>query len=96
MKPFPTFDPLQKAYVCNHVFDRAFPVMLVSRPDGDWCFLCGQLHDDSAAAYKVVGIGHVLEEDSSLTEVTDLESDWEAERSEIGGKWLRTRLSPDG
>ena len=96
MKPMPLIDSHQKAYVCSHVFDRISPVMLVSRPDGDWCFLCGQLHDQSSLEYKVVGIGHVLEEDKSLTEVTDLAPDWEAERSEIGGKWMRTRVSPDG
>lgn len=85
-----------KAYVCSHVFDRAAPVMLVSRPDGDWCCLCGQLHDESGVEYKVVGIGHLLEEDKSLAAVTDLPPDWEAERRETGGKWVRTRVAPDG
>jgi hypothetical protein len=96
MKPMVTIDFHHKAYVCSHVFDGASPVMLVSRPDGDWCFLCGQLHDESGVEYKVVGIGHLLAEDKSLAELTDLPPDWEAERTEAGGNWIRTRFAPDG
>ena len=61
----------QKAYVCIHVFDGVRPVLLVTRPEGDWCLLCGENHEDDASAYRVVGIGHVLERDGSLLEVLD-------------------------
>lgn len=88
-------DPHQKAYVCTHVFDDSVPVLLVSRPEGDWCFLCGAVHSDSPSEYRVVGIGHLFDRDSTLKEVEDLPADWEAERSAPGGVWLRTRLSPD-
>ena len=50
-----------KAYVCVHVFEGARPVLLVSCPGGDWCFLCREAHQQSAADFKVVGIGHLLE-----------------------------------
>lgn len=96
MKPVSKVDGHQKAYVCNHVFDHEAPVMLVSRPDGDWCFLCGELHGESGMEYRVVGIEHLLSADKTLSEVSDLLPDWEAERSEIGGKWMRTRVAPDG
>ena len=84
----------EKAYVCLHVFDASRPVLFVSRPDGDWCFLCGAEHEDKAANYRVVGRGHLLDRDKSLNELADLPSDWEAERGSIGGAWVR-RPVPD-
>ena len=78
------------------MLDQSAPVMLVTRPDGDWCFLCGQLHEDSGSQYRVVGIGHVLDMDKSLAELDDLPENWEAERSEVDGRWIRTRIEPDG
>ena len=89
-------DPHQKTYVCTHVFYGNAPVLLVSRPDGDWCFLCGAAHDDSAAQYRVVGIGHLFEHDQTLIELENLPVDWEAERTIVGGQWLLTRVSPSG
>jgi hypothetical protein len=77
----------QKAYVCIHVFERERPVLLVTRPEGDWCFLCGEEHDEDASAYRVVGIGHVLEHDATLSEVLDLPPNWDAERSAPGAPW---------
>lgn len=88
-------DPNRKAYVCIHVFDNTRPINLVSRPDGDWCFLCGEEHDDDASQYRVVGIGHLFDRDTSLLELKDLPPDWEAERAAPGGAWLRTRCEFD-
>lgn len=85
----------QKAYVCTHVFNETAPVLLVSRPDGDWCFLCGAVHDDSAAQFRVVGISHIFAQDSTLLELGNLPIDWEAERVALGEPWLRTKLDLD-
>ena len=79
----------QKAYVCIHVFESARPVLLVTRPEGDWCLLCGDNHENDASVYRVVGIGHVLERDGSLLEVLDLEPNWDAERAALGEPWVR-------
>jgi len=38
-----------KTYVCLHVFDGVRPVFYVTRPDGDWCALCGADHPDDAS-----------------------------------------------
>lgn len=84
----------QKAYVCTHVFDNIAPVLLVSRPEGDWCFLCGAIHDDNGSAYRVVGIGHLFEGDKSLSKLRDLPADWEAERVSLESPWLRTPILP--
>ena len=82
-------DRHQKAYVCIHVFDNSRPVLLVTRPEGDWCLLCGKDHEEDASAYRVVGIGHVLDADSSIEETLDLPPDWDAERLTVGSPWIR-------
>lgn len=85
----------QKSYVCIHVFDRSRPVLLVSREDGDWCFLCGDVHPDSGEYYRVVGLGHVVEQDPLLRSVLDLLPNEEAERIAVGERWIRTNLEPE-
>ncbi len=78
-----------KSYVCVDVFEDAKPVLLVSRADDDWCFLCGGDHDDYADDkwLFVVGMGHVLERDPSLLELRALPPDVEAERESVGAPW---------
>jgi hypothetical protein len=89
------YDSHHKAYVCDHIFDRSRPILLISRPEGDWCFLCGEDHADDPSNYKVVGIGHVLDSDPSLQELGDLPADWEAERQSVDQKWIRAPFDPD-
>jgi hypothetical protein len=84
----------RKSYVCIHVFNQSRPVLLVSREDGDWCFLCGDVHPDSAEHYRVVGMGHVVEQDPSLESVMDLLPNEEVERIAVGEGWVRTNLDP--
>jgi hypothetical protein len=87
-------EPHTKAYVCNLVFDRSRPVLLVSRADGEWCFLCGDSHEDDPSAYKVVGIGHVIEADQTVVELRNLPADWEAERESFVSAWVRVPYDP--
>lgn len=81
-----------KTYVCTHVFDGSRPVLYVTRPEGDWCALCGDQHPDDASAYRVVGMGHVLNYDPSVAEVFDLLRNQEAEREAVGEPWVRTNF----
>jgi len=85
-------EPHTKSYVCTHVFSGERPVLYVTRPDGDWCFLCGGQHAEDASAYRVVGIGHVVTGDDSLRDVLDLASNDEAERDAVGGLWRRSAI----
>jgi hypothetical protein len=78
------------AYVCSHFFAHARPVLLVSHAGGNWQFLCGAVHTDEVP--RVIGINHVFEQDSTLTEVMDLPADWEAERAAADGAWTRTEV----
>jgi hypothetical protein len=84
---FTNINKHHKAYVCIEVFENKKPVLLVSRADGDWCFLCGGEHADDASSYRVVGIGHVLERDPTLELIEDLPLDWEAERLYVNAPW---------
>lgn len=80
----------RKCYVCTHVFSGLRPVLYVTRPDGDWCFLCGDEHPYDAASYRVVGMQHVVGEDPALAEVLDLAVNEEAERLTTASPWKRT------
>ena len=82
-----------KAYVCLHIFEASGPVLLVSRPDGEWCFLCGAEHEDTPDNYRVVGKGHILDRDPTLSELADLASNWEAERTSLRGAWARRPIT---
>jgi len=82
-------DPHQKSYVCTHVFAGELPVLYVTRPDGDWCFLCGDEHPKDDGSLMVVGAGHVLDNDPTLDAILDLQPNEEADRRELGGPWER-------
>jgi hypothetical protein len=84
----------QKSYVCIHVFNNERPILLVNRSDGSWCFLCGGGHEQAASNYRVVGIGHLFERDSSLLSLLDLPAEWEAERKSVQDEWVRTPAQP--
>jgi hypothetical protein len=80
-----------KAYICTHVFEGTHPVLLiVHEKDGDWSFVCGEPHQDTAESYRVVGVGHLIARDPSLNQCADLPEGWEAERSAMGQPWIRT------
>jgi hypothetical protein len=85
----------QKAYVCVRVFSGDRPVLLVTRPDGDWCFLCGDVHENDASQYRIVGIEHILERDPRLADTLDLQPEWEAERSALDQPWQRHPIADD-
>lgn len=82
----------QRTYVCTHVFKEERPVLYVTRPDGDWCFLCGDEHPDEGSEFRVVGLGHLMTRDGSLAEVLDLAPNQEAERDIVGGTWSRSEF----
>lgn len=96
MKELPAPTLHLRVFACSHVLDGHRPVLLVSRDEGDWCFLCGgDDHEQSATDFIAVGLSHVLEGDSSLAEVMDLEPGWEAERQDLVSPWARSEYHPN-
>ena len=84
-----------RVFVCIHVFEETKPILLVSREDGAWCFLCGEIHPQDKAFYRAVGLGHILSRHPDLKILRDVGPDEEAERSAPGQPWLRSPLSPE-
>lgn len=80
--------PELAAYICEHVFKRTHPVLLVAHDDGDWQFLCGGGHP-AGERPRVVGLNHIIDDDPSIREILDLPVDWEAERDSPEGEWVR-------
>ena len=77
-------------YCCGHIFRRERPALLVVREGGAWQFLCGEIdHGDPKEPYHV-SVGVLLELDPTLHQIADLPVGWEAERTTVGGDWLRT------
>jgi hypothetical protein len=79
------------AFVCSHIFENTRPILLVSRADGEWQFLCGGTHNDDEIP-RVIGLNHLLERDQTLRQILDLPADWEAERKDVTSSWLRINL----
>ncbi len=78
------------AYACSHVFSRQKPILLVSRSDGDWQLVCGDMHDMDERPLPV-DLEPLFEADASLRELADLPPEWEAERSAEGEPWVRAQ-----
>jgi len=87
-----TFTPTNLAvHVCAHVFSNTHPVLLVVNEENDWQFLCGGLHPEGEIP-SVVGVGHLTTRDPSLNECADLPPNFEAERSSLNDRWIRTPI----
>jgi hypothetical protein len=85
-----------RVFVCNHVFEKARPVLLISSEDGDLSFLCGELHNQDVAEIKAVGLNHVVDDDPSIVEALEkLPVDSEAERVAVGAPWIITSTKPN-
>lgn len=77
------------AIICRHVRAGERSVLLVSRIDGQWQFLCGEAHAEDVSEYCVGGLGHVVVQDPTLVDVLDLPEGWDAERDSVGAPWRR-------
>ena len=78
-------------FVCSRVRDGA-PVLFVSRDrDGDWQFLCGgnEHGDGGTDGASLACLECVVAGDLTLNDVSDLCSNWTAERPGVGGAWRR-------
>jgi len=81
-------------FICSHIFNDTLPILLVAREDGDWMYMCGQVHDEQDEG-QLAGLEHLLERDATLSEIQDLPDNSEAERSSPGAPWIRRALRGD-
>jgi len=84
-----TFREDYGVYTCGHVFRDERPVLLVVRDEeGSWQFLCNGSNCVDEGDIHLVGVGHLLERDSSLGVAADLNVSQYCERQSVGGKWV--------
>ena len=76
-------------FVCPHIFDNSRPVLYVVHEDNEWQCLCGQ--DDHDEPGHLVGMGHLVERDSTIDTLYDLPDGWEAERHSVNDNWVRAK-----
>lgn len=78
------------AYVCERALNGS-PVLLVSREDGEWCFLCeDRVHDREDDEAHAVGLNHMFEMDPSLGSLTTMVDDEVAYRPSVESAWCRS------
>ena len=59
--------------------------MVIRTPDGDWQFLCGK--NDHTDTCHTVGVGHLLDRDSSLGQLANLQLETGVERETTQHDW---------
>lgn len=70
--------------------EEGMPILyVVHEKDGDWQFLTGDEITDNDI--KTVCLKEMIERDSTLNEVFNLDYGEQAKREQIGGKWKRTK-----
>lgn len=93
---WPFDDPTNVATITTtKVLHENHPILLVTHDeeDGGWQFLCGTTNN--AQDGRVVGLGCIYEQDSSVGELADLPLGWRAWRESPGSPWQREPSSPD-
>lgn len=73
-------------FVCSHIFDNTRPILYISKDDGEYQFLCGDIHEENELP-RVVGLGEIVESDESVLDVMDLNDGQDAERKTVNDSW---------
>lgn len=87
--------PHTGVYLSKTVHNGAEPVTYVSHDaeDGAWQFLGPNMSDGGGPVLTC--FHHPIDRDASLVELTDLPVGWYAERSKVGGPWVRKKQPSD-
>lgn len=72
------------------VFKSKSVLHVFHEKDGDWQFL--GLEDADEKKIALVHVSHLIEKDSTLTEITDLPRGWHAWRRKVGGEWAQEKM----
>jgi YD repeat-containing protein len=77
------------AYVCSHIFAATRPVLLVSREDGDWQFLCGvTTPDNKVSSISYIGFRHI-DRTVSVAEKNDEQNVIQGEDYDVFGRLVK-------
>ncbi len=85
-----------KTIICNHVFEAKRDVLYAYFEDDTIGLMCGRTdHAQSADEYKVVGVGHLLDRDPSISAGLQLAfPDGAVDRNSTDESWQVTDNSP--
>jgi len=89
MDDFPFEDPPNVATLTTINVLNGDPILLVTHDDDDgtWQFLCGKTNNPDDG--RIVGLGCIIEQDPSVSELADLPLGWAASRTSAGERWFR-------
>ena len=75
--------------VCSHVFKNERPIeVVIHHSDGVWQLVCGGYdHPKDCSDFEAVGLEHLIERQSNLASLIDLQRGWLAEWN--SGGWER-------
>lgn len=75
----------------RQVMNQNFPVLIVVHYEDDdsWAFTCGTTNDSKDL--MLVGMGQVVDLDSTLYSISDLPPGWSARRNYVSEPWVRTK-----
>lgn len=77
--------------VCNHVLNGERNINYVCH-DAHWQFLCGEDDHFGPKSGSLVGLGHLLDMDKSISELSSLEVGYEANRDNCESCWIVTKI----
>ena len=81
--------------VSRSILERAAPILVVCHDADDhgWQFLDGASEDIDDLA--IIGLGHILEIDPSMTDLAHLQPGFEATRQSEGAAWVVQPIPPE-
>ena len=75
-------------YCCKHVFENSRPCLFTVRDfDGSWQFLCGDATCPKSGPPKLIGVGHLIDNDSAIDKLAILNNGTCAERKNKKSNW---------
>lgn len=87
------FDQAQNvaAITTKQVVEKSFPILMVVhyQDDDSWAFTCGTTN--RSEDLMIVGMGQVINLDSTLYSIADLPPGWSATRETMNSEWVRVK-----
>ena len=87
-------EPMNTAvFTTKYVLEERKPITYVTHDsdDGAWQFFSNDEFDDFESVAKIVGLGEILEMDSSILELADMPEGYYAYRESLSEKWIIQR-----
>ena len=74
-------------YVCSHIFEKKSPILLSVRDEDGWQFLCGNEGCPENSQPRLIGVGHLIHRDPSISELVNLKLNSFAQKIHSNAEW---------